>query len=382
MIATTVHDEQLDRLANFEPSPFPVVSLYLNAQADQNGKTTFDAFVRKELRARAQTYTPRSEERESFDRDIGRIEEFLRTQLDPSSKGVAVFACSGENLFETMQLEAPLDDNELFVQSQPHLYTLARLHDQYRRYAVLIADTDEAHILVFGLRAKLDESKVESDKLRRTQAGGWSQARFQRHVDNFREQHVKEVIEALDRIVAEDNIADIIFSGDEVVIPLIRDNLPKHLAGKVVDVLRLDVRTPEHEVLEQTLETMRRHDSETDAEKVKRLLDEFRSGGLGVCGVRQTLAALRNGQVDELLITAQPQRITLDHEKPVRDILENEFGIPVEPAEDWEVVLSSALVTRARQTGAKICFLEDPALLENVGGVGALLRYRHAGVIQ
>jgi hypothetical protein len=29
-----------------------------------------------------------------------------------------------------------------------------------------------------------------------------------------------------------------------------------------------------------------------------------------------------------------------------------------------------------------VTFVEDPALLEHVGGVGALLRYRHAGVIQ
>jgi peptide subunit release factor 1 (eRF1) len=34
------------------------------------------------------------------------------------------------------------------------------------------------------------------------------------------------------------------------------------------------------------------------------------------------------------------------------------------------------LVTRARQTGARVTFIEDPALLSGVGGVGALLRYR------
>ena len=40
------------------------------------------------------------------------------------------------------------------------------------------------------------------------------------------------------------------------------------------------------------------------------------------------------------------------------------------------VIVADDLVTRARQTDARITFVEDAALLEDVGGVGALLRYR------
>ena len=38
--------------------------------------------------------------------------------------------------------------------------------------------------------------------------------------------------------------------------------------------------------------------------------------------------------------------------------------------------LSAELVKRAQQTAARIRFIEDAALLEQVGGVGALLRFR------
>ena len=55
--------EQLDRLAAFEPSPYPVVSLYLNMQPNQHGRDQHQAFVRKELKARAGTYPARSSER-------------------------------------------------------------------------------------------------------------------------------------------------------------------------------------------------------------------------------------------------------------------------------------------------------------------------------
>jgi peptide subunit release factor 1 (eRF1) len=40
------------------------------------------------------------------------------------------------------------------------------------------------------------------------------------------------------------------------------------------------------------------------------------------------------------------------------------------------MVAADLLVTRARRTGARVTFIEDPALLAPVGGVGALLRYR------
>ena len=46
------------------------------------------------------------------------------------------------------------------------------------------------------------------------------------------------------------------------------------------------------------------------------------------------------------------------------------------PEADASVKIPDALVTRAKQTNAHIKFIEDPALLANVGGVGALLRYR------
>jgi peptide subunit release factor 1 (eRF1) len=40
------------------------------------------------------------------------------------------------------------------------------------------------------------------------------------------------------------------------------------------------------------------------------------------------------------------------------------------------VRLADELVTRARQTGARITFIEDASLLAEYGGAAALLRFR------
>src|SRR5438128_2348849 len=99
-------EEHLDRLLAFEATTLPVISLYLNAQADDRGRTNFESFLRRELNPRAKTYASGSPERRSFDADVEKIETFLEEELEPSANGVAIFACSGADLFETIQLNA------------------------------------------------------------------------------------------------------------------------------------------------------------------------------------------------------------------------------------------------------------------------------------
>jgi peptide subunit release factor 1 (eRF1) len=183
--------------------------------------------------------------------------------------------------------------------------------------------------------------------------------RYQRHADNFHLQHAKHAAEALERVVREDAVEEVVLAGDDAVLASIRALLPKDVAARVIDVVHLDVRTPVQEVLAATMDAFRRSDARTDAEKVQRVLDEARGNGLGVTGSRDTRAALETGQVDELVIAAAP------------DAVRPEEGTPREPQ-----TLAEEMLARARQTSARITFVEDTGLLEPIGGVGALLRYR------
>jgi hypothetical protein len=82
----TYRDPLLDRLAAFEPKTLPVLSLYLNTSSGRHGRDDYAPFLRKELGYR------------------------------------------------------------LYVADRPHLYPLARLNDQFRPYAALIADTNAARL--------------------------------------------------------------------------------------------------------------------------------------------------------------------------------------------------------------------------------------------
>ncbi|MDQ3256816.1 MAG: hypothetical protein M3R15_23475, partial [Acidobacteriota bacterium] len=294
--------ETLDRLAAFAPVDLPVISLYLSTRADRRGRANFDSFVRKELKAKSQTYPLRSPARISFDTDAGRIKAYLEN-IRRSANGVAIFACAGAgNFFETVALDAPIEEHKLYVYHQPHLYPLARLSDEFPRYAALVADTNAARIYVFGIGENLGELSVKNPNVSQTQLGGWSQARYQRHIKNYHLHHAKEVVEALDCVVRTEKVNHIVLAGDEVILPVLRGQFPPHLSERVIDTLRLDITTPEHVVAERTLEALQRHEAKTDVERVERLLDEYRAGGLSVVGAHDTLAALSRGQVDELYL--------------------------------------------------------------------------------
>ena len=342
-------EQTLDRLASLDPGPYLVVSLYLNTAPDQHGRANFGSFVRKEFKAVARTLPRRSPELAGFERDRGRIQAFLRDELRPSANGVAIFSCAGD-FFEALQLDVPVPFNRLYVTLRPHLYTLALLGDQYPRHAVLVADTNRARLFVIGLRRRPEREEVRSPKTSRTSAGGWSQARYQRHIEAGRLQHVKEVIEVLDRVVWEENISRIILAGDEVIRPVLQSQMPPHLAAKVADFRSFDIRVPEHQLYSEAIEAVRLQDTQEDARKVRQMLEEYRSGGLAVVGRAETLEELSNGRVEELLITASLKK---NHARQ-----------------------AEAMVRAAVKTGAAVTFIEDEALLEAVGGAGGLLRYR------
>ncbi|HYP52643.1 MAG TPA: hypothetical protein VEQ42_03840, partial [Pyrinomonadaceae bacterium] len=121
-------DQLMERLAAFETTDLPVISLYLNMQANEHGQQDYARFLRKEFRERAKTYEPNTPERESFDRDVERINAYLEANALPHANGIAIFACAGAgDFFEAAQLEAPIENHRLYIYNQPHLYPLARL---------------------------------------------------------------------------------------------------------------------------------------------------------------------------------------------------------------------------------------------------------------
>ena len=375
----------LQKLTEFEPSNSPFISMYLNTEPNENGQFDFDVFVKKQLSTHQDDFEAHTERRESFDRDAERIREYLEN-IKPSSNGVAIFACAGANdFFEASEFDVPFDEDYFFVFNKPHIFPLARLIEQNPMYAVVSADTNAARIFVFKRGHIIEKEEIENFKTNRTEQGGWSQMRFQRHIENFHLHHAKEVVEELDKIVRDDNIKRIVLAGDEkVIIPLLKEQMPEFLTEKLVGTLRLNIDTPEKELMEEAEKAIHQHDTLADKEKIDHLMEQNYEDGLGVTGVEKTLAALANGQVQELYINADFSKIKY-HPDTVSKILK-----AYTPGEDQTMpnvhhagMVFDELIRRGLETAEDVRFIEDENLLESAGGVGALLRFRtEANIVQ
>jgi len=341
--------EQLDRLASFEAGTGSVISLYIDLRPDQTGqRAPLETFLRNSVDEQGRSLG--AEQRAEFDRAAERILQYVRESLPKSATAAAIFASIAGDFFEAIPLDVPIEQPSMHVAPVPQLYPLARLNDQYPRYAALLLDTNSAELYVFALGAKLRRETVHNEKTRSTKMGGWSQARYQRRAQNFHKQHMKEVVSLLEKVVADEHLNHIVVACDEVAKPYLTAQLPKHLAEKVIDMVNVDVKSiAEHDLLAETMDALRRKDAETDAEHVQRMTDAWRAGGLAVAGIEATTRALDMRQVEELLIAARPDRVT-------------------GPADE--------LVAKAQQNAARIRFIEDENLLADVGGVGALLRFK------
>jgi peptide subunit release factor 1 (eRF1) len=373
-------DEHLERLLAFEPTPLPVLSVYLNTQPDSHGRDPdVVPYLQREFKNLGKTWPPASPERQSFESDAAKITAYVEEKVAPAANGVALFACSGaDGFFEAIQLNAPVDQHRVYVYNQPHLFHLARIDDEYPRYAAVLTDANTARIVVFGLGQTLETEHVKGKKVHRVKVGGWSQARYQRRVGNAHQQHAKELVEQLNRIVQQDNVTHLVIAGDPAIVPLIKEELPKSLADLVVDTMKLNVKASEQEIFTATLEKMREADSRTDAEKVDRFYQQYRARGLAAGGPQAVLEALANGQVDELLISASLET-AMPAQEHVDAILAPEIpdsSGSTESDEPREASVPDLLVTKAKLTDAQVTFIQDPALLEAVEGVGALLRWR------
>jgi peptide chain release factor subunit 1 len=363
----------LSKLSESSTTQFPFTSVYLDAQANERGRDQFAPWLRKRISEQERTFDSESDAGKNFRIDCQRIETWLANELDPASNSAAIFACNAEGgLFEAIQLAAPIHRNEIHILDQPHVYPLARLIDQYPRHAAVIANTNSARIFVFGLNRIEAQKDVQNIKTNRSMVGGWSQKRFQRHIDNFHKQHTREVVAALDRIVQEEGLRQFVLAGDqEVVIPLLKAELPKHLEEFLVDTLRLDSTDSDQVLLARSMDALRTHDMRQDEDIVRYFIGEYRSGGLAVAGVIDTLTALENGQVDELILAADSSAI----ETPT-EAMAFATDQATERTTDVSALIANFLVLKAEQTSARLVFVENSDLFRKLGGCGALLRFR------
>jgi peptide subunit release factor 1 (eRF1) len=342
------------RLAEVESTEAPILSVYLDLRPDANAERPAERpqliAMRDQLNAIERGFDPRTSQSESFAADRQRLEQLLETEDLDGIGGLAIFACSNAGLWEVVRSQTEFDP-QVMVGPTAELFQLARLLDDSQSAIVAVLDTSTCRLFVTrrgGLfqRDVLDEP---SDEHKRHDQGGWSQARFQRHVDMQDKRFAKEAADAIEHLARIEKPQHIILAGDERVVPVLESQLPEHLKGIVDHVSRIDVHAPPDEVQNQIGPLLAALEASDDEDLADRAIGFMRAGGLGVAGIDDTMAALEAGQVDELVIDETAE---MDEE------------------------LRAELIRQAALMDSRVTVVREHAQLARYEGVAATLRFR------
>jgi peptide subunit release factor 1 (eRF1) len=383
--------ELIERLGSTEPDGHPFFSIYINAEAGQNGRDTYPIWLKTQLSDEEQKFKEDEGELARFSKVKDRINSFVETEADAGANGIAIFAGLGDSeFFDAVQLDVPFPESTFHSIDRPHIFPLARAVYENPRYAVLWADTNKAEIYIFGgetrIRSDVDldsnVATIENDATSGTSAGGWSQQRFQRRRENFHMQHAKEVVAELEELMKKVEVDHLVICGDEeTILPVLKPELSKPLQEKLIGTLSMSQYDSANEIYEKTQELVGTERAVREQKKIDQLNDAAKSSAkMGTLGVEDTLAALANGQVEELIMASNLDSIEFSKKKVKKIIKAYEPGDETAPADaasaiNDEVSIADQLVIRAINTAARITFLKDGNLLEKEGGVGAILRF-------
>ena len=348
--------EVLRRLSTLEPGEEPVISAYLDMRPQETGENPAVRsgliVLKDRLREIEATFWPRGAAFDSVRADAARIERYLDEEAPSSAQGLALFACAARNLFDAVAAGVSFE-NQVTSAPVPDLFQLARLLDEQETAVVAVVDTNTARLFVTRT-GFLDEVGGPDDKntkyYRKVSLGGLNEARYQRHADERRAEVAREAAAELQRVVQDEGAARVILAGDEVAIPLLRAALSPRVDALVQDVLRLHIRAPRNEVAAEIEPILAGLEAEEEQARADQLIGAIRGSGLGVAGAEPTGRALEHGQVDVLLL---------------------------DPTAELDEAMRGEFVRLAVATGATVEIVENYEPFRQLGGVGALLRYRH-----
>jgi peptide subunit release factor 1 (eRF1) len=355
----------------------PFLSVYLDWVPDANGRRSSVMKLEEALADISGRFAGDAQRRDGFESDRQRVLDYANRDAPKDARGLAIFACSAEGIWQTLALQAPVE-TQVEVDRYPHVFQLARLLDDYETSAVVLAEGQEARIFVIalGLADQVGETEA-AEKIKRFDQGGMAQMLFQRRTDNVIKAHVKDIAAELERVIQRYDVHHVVIAGNDSIKGTIMNTMPDQIKAKLVDYIHLDPNSSMKAILETVEPLIREAERRQEADDLAEMeMQMTAKGGLAAAGVADVALALSKGQVRTLLLTHTfggpggecPSCGTLRAGQRTK--------CPYDGAELLPVDMREAFTARAIQQSAAVQIVEASEYLEQFDGVGALLRYR------
>ena len=308
--------------------------------------------------------------------DFERARQFFNGDLPTDgARGLAVF-CSGEGeLFEVIRLPRPVQ-SEVVISDSPFIEPLVDLVSG--SWGILLCNRRTGRIFR-GSSDRIEEvARITSEDVSsQADAGGWSQANYERGQDEEAHRHVKRVADLLHRRFRRARFDHLLIGSPEELRSFLEGTLHPDVAQRLAGRLTIDVEnTAVDQVLSAARPLMEEHERNAERAALDRLQQGVGAGGRGVAGLDDALSALNERRVETLLIEERfqmPGRVC-----PQCGSLfpENLAKCPADetPTDPFDDIVEEA-VERAVSQSADVIIARHHDDLEQMGGIGAVLRF-------
>jgi len=329
------------------------VSLYINRVVDKK-------FIYRRIKACESIL--KGDELKNFTNTVKDILDVLKKN---TGDNIAILASHKHNFPLHIKVE-----NLMIVDSSPYLRPLARLQDEWESFTLLLISSNYAKIFSVSMGKVERTKKLSADIMNKHKKGGWSQARFNRLRRGAIHAFFSEVEGALQKRADE----RIILAGPGQAKLQFREMLPKNLKDNVVDIIDIDI-NDEVELVKKSKHIISEKEELKSQEAVKLLKAEILKDGLAAYGIKETLDAVRNGQVELLLVEKNytPRGWICENCQIVKEGIQR--LCPCCGKKTSEVDIIEEILEFAERTDAGVEFTDDKELA-NLGHVGAILRFK------
>jgi peptide chain release factor subunit 1 len=328
-----------------------------------------------ERRADANSRGLTHEQRLALKKDFARIRDFFENDFDrDGAHGLAVFTAGLDNVWQPRTLIESVPDG-VRVGREFHLAPLVPLVG--RGEGALVAFVGRERGELYQLHSgRLDEIADRSDEVPgQHDQGGWSQSRFQRHIEKLVGEHLREVAAELDRRVRRMRSPRLIIVSSEEMRAEFDELLAKETKSAVIGWTSAEAHAGPSELLALTSPFLEQVRAREEAEAVDRWREEAGRRGRAASGWNETLEAASDARIELLLYQENAQ-----HEAwqcPACGRLSASGGqCPLDGTETEH--REDGLDPTVHQTlanGGTVLPLSARRDLDPVAGIGALLRF-------
>ncbi|SRR6266545_3539312 len=233
--------------------------------------------------------------------DFERIGEYFDSEFDrDQAQSLAIFSAGLDNFWMARSLIEPVPDR-VRVGRDFYLTPLVPLVGRGEGAIVAVVGRERGEL--FRLRSgRLDEIVHKTDDVPgRHDQGGWSQARFQRHIEKLVGDHLRDVAEELDRRVRGMRSPKVIVVSSEETRAELDDLIAKETRAAVVGWTSAESHVQATELLALTSPILEQARAKEEGELVARWREEAGRGERAASGWEQTLEAASDARVELLL---------------------------------------------------------------------------------